>query len=251
MAESMASFTARINRHPAAFAQGALNEVDCDADCELTDASLDASVDSKASNASNASNARGCEGLLLDVLIENRRSLIQLARSFVGCSSRAEDVVHDVFIKLTGFSNQDDVRQPLAYVARMVRNASIDACRRQSLENTWHACEEDGLDVPSPEPTPESALVTRDTLRHAFDALAQLPERTRSAFERVRLREETLQETARALNVSQTLVHFMVRDAAKHCADCMHAGAKNVAYVKTTGRAKKTCASNVKQMTAS
>ena len=75
--------------------------------------------------------------------------------------------------------------------------------------------------------------------------------RTRSAFERVRLREETLQETARALNVSQTLVHFMVRDAAKHCADCMHAGAQNVAYAKTAGRSKKSCASNVKQMTAS
>lgn len=238
MAESMARFAARINRHPAAFASGALDDIDCEPSAAPREAHA------------SESEERGCEGLLLDVLIENRRSLIQLARSFVGCSSRAEDVVHDVFIKLTGFSNQDDVRQPLAYVARMVRNASIDACRRQSLENTWHACEEDGLDVPSPEPSPESALVTRDSLRHAFDALAQLPERTRSAFERVRLREETLQETARALNVSQTLVHFMVRDAAKHCADCMHAGAKNVAYGKTAGRTKKSCASNVKQMTA-
>ncbi|WP_109481444.1 RNA polymerase factor sigma-70 [Paraburkholderia sp. C35] len=241
MAESMASFAARIDRNAAAFTQGALDDIDCEPAVALQ-------------GAHTAAGARTCEGLLLDVLIENRRSLIQLARSFVGCSSRAEDVVHDVFIKLTGFSNQDDVRQPLAYVARMVRNASIDACRRQSLENTWHACEEDGLDVPSPEPTPESALVTRDTLRHAFDALAQLPERTRSAFERVRLREETLQETARALNVSQTLVHFMVRDAAKHCADCVHAGAKNVAYMKTAtktaGRSKKSGASNVKQMTA-
>src|SRR5689334_16255477 len=125
MAESMARFAARIDRHPAAFAPGALDDIDC----EPSEARV------------TATEQRRCEGLLLDVLIENRRSLIQLARSFGGCSSRAEDVVHDVFIKLTGFSNQDDVRQPLAYVARMVRNASIDACRRQSLENTWHACE--------------------------------------------------------------------------------------------------------------
>ncbi|MEM5365935.1 RNA polymerase factor sigma-70 [Paraburkholderia azotifigens] len=244
MAESMASFAARMDRHPAALAPGALDDIDREPPV------CAARVPAEA-RAVRSRRDSGCEGLLLDVLIENRRSLIQLARSFVGCSSRAEDVVHDVFIKLTGFPNQDDVRQPQAYVARMVRNASIDACRRQSLENTWHTCEEDGLDVPSPEPTPESALVTRDSLRHAFDALAQLPERTRSAFERVRLREETLQETARALNVSQTLVHFMVRDAAQHCAECMHAGAKNVAYAKTAGRSKKTCASNVKQMTAS
>ena len=44
------------------------------------------------------------------------------------------------------------------------------------------------------------------------------------AFEFVRLREETLQDTARALNVSQTLVHFMGRDAVKHCTDCVRPG---------------------------
>src|SRR5690348_9477712 len=83
-------------------------------------------------------------GALLDVLVANRASLIQFARSFVGCVSRAEDVVHDVFVKLTAFRNQDEIRQPLAYVMRMVRNASIDACRRQSFESDWHSCEEEG-----------------------------------------------------------------------------------------------------------
>ncbi len=85
---------------------------------------------------------------------------VNMARGFVGCTSRAEDVVHDVFIKLIDFPKQDDVHQPAAYVARMVRNASIDACRYQSLENIYHADEEDGLDVPSPACMPE-ALAAR------------------------------------------------------------------------------------------
>jgi RNA polymerase sigma-70 factor (ECF subfamily) len=163
------------------------------------------------------------KGTLLDVLIEHRLMLVNLARGFVGCASLAEDVVHDVFIKLVDFPDQDAVRQPVAYVTRMVRNASIDAFRRQSLENTYHADEDDGLHVPSPEPSPEAALLVRDTLRHVYNALEQLPPRSRAAFEMVRLREETLQSTARALDVSQTLVHFMVRDAEKHCADCLDA----------------------------
>ncbi|CAE6736846.1 RNA polymerase factor sigma-70 [Paraburkholderia domus] len=163
------------------------------------------------------------KGTLLDVLIANRPMLVNLARGFVGCASLAEDVVHDVFIKLIDFPDQDAVRQPVAYVTRMVRNASIDAFRRQSLENTYHADEDDGLHVPSPEPSPEAALLVRDTLRHVYNALEQLPPRSRAAFEMVRLREETLQSTARALDVSQTLVHFMVRDAEKHCADCLDA----------------------------
>ena len=66
------------------------------------------------------------------------------------------------------------MRQPVAYVTRMVRNASIDACRRQSLENVYHTEEDDGFDVPSPEPTPEAALLTRDTLRRVWAALDDL-----------------------------------------------------------------------------
>ncbi|MFL9909330.1 RNA polymerase factor sigma-70 [Paraburkholderia sp. RL17-337-BIB-A] len=177
---------------------------------------------------------------LLDVLIANRPMLVNLARGFVGCASLAEDVVHDVFIKLVDFPDQDAVRQPLAYVTRMVRNASIDAFRRQSLENTYHADEDDGLHVPSPEPSPEAALLVRDTLRHVYNALEQLPPRSRAAFEMVRLREETLQSTARALDVSQTLVHFMVRDAEKHCADCLDASNRGVAGpVFCGGRARR------------
>ncbi|KVN30622.1 RNA polymerase subunit sigma-70 [Burkholderia pyrrocinia] len=180
------------------------------------------------------------QGALLDVLIAHRAMLVNLARSFVGCVSRAEDVVHDVFVKLVEFPNQDAVRQPVAYVTRMVRNASIDACRRQSLENVYHAEEDDGLDVPSPEPTPEAALMTRDTLRRVCAALDDLPERSRAAFEMVRLREETLQSAARALNVSQTLVHFMIRDAERHCAECLDACQRGVACpVFFGGRARR------------
>ncbi|CAB3726455.1 RNA polymerase factor sigma-70 [Paraburkholderia rhynchosiae] len=184
--------------------------------------------------------ADGENGALLEVLIANRPMLVNLARGFAGCASLAEDVVHDVFIKLVGFPDQDAVRQPVAYVTRMVRNASIDAFRRQSLENTYYADENDGLHVPSPEPSPEAALLVRDTLRHVYNALEQLPPRSRAAFEMVRLREETLQSTARALDVSQTLVHFMVRDAEKHCADCFDACNRGVARPAfCSGRARR------------
>jgi RNA polymerase sigma factor (sigma-70 family) len=187
----------------------------------------------------HARSVDGGKGTLLDVLIANRPMLVNLARGFVGCASLAEDVVHDVFIKLVDFPDQDAVRQPVAYVTRMVRNASIDAFRRQSLENTYNADEDDGLHVPSPEPSPEAALLVRDTLRHVYNALEQLPPRSRAAFEMVRLREETLQSTARALDVSQTLVHFMVRDAEKHCADCLDACNRGVAGpVFCSGRAR-------------
>ncbi|WGS52228.1 RNA polymerase factor sigma-70 [Paraburkholderia sp. D15] len=157
-------------------------------------------------------------GALFDVLIGHRPMLVELSQGVVGCPCVAEDVVHDVFIKLVEFRDQDAVRQPLAYVTRMVRNASIDVLRRQSAEDADHVDEDDSLHVPSPTPSPEATLLARDTLRHVYDALEQLPPRNRTAFEMVRLHEETLQHTARALDVSPTQVHVMVRNAQRHCA---------------------------------
>lgn len=171
---------------------------------------------------------KGTEHTLLDVLIENRPALVQLAQDLIGCASLAEDVVHDVFIKLVDFRQQNAVRQPVAYVTRIVHNAAIDVCRRQSQDDGGaHAvCDgDDDLHVPSP----EAALVARDTLQQVFDALKQLPPRSRTAFEMVRVREETLQHTARALDVSQSQVHFMVRDAQQHCVDCLDASNRGVA----------------------
>ncbi|MBI0328755.1 RNA polymerase factor sigma-70 [Burkholderia plantarii] len=169
--------------------------------------------------------AQPAAGALVEVLVRHRAMLVQVARGVLGCASRAEDVVHDVCVRLVDFLNQDAIRQPLAYVTRMVRNASIDVCRRQSLETTWFAdqAEAPELEVASPAPTPEAAVLTRDALRRVQHALAAIPARSRTAFEMVRLREETLEATANALDVSQTLVHFMVRDVTRHCAESLAA----------------------------
>lgn len=176
-------------------------------------------------------------GALLEVWIANRPMLVELAVGIVGCAGLAEDVVHDVFMKLLDFPAQDAVRQPVAYVTRIVRNASMDALHRQrdeSAAHTGHADHTSGgaphaaVGVAAPENSPEAALLARDTLRHVYRALEQLPPRNRAAFEMVRLREETLQSTARALAVSQTLVHCMVRDAEQHCvAACLAADSGN------------------------
>ncbi|MBA1363942.1 RNA polymerase factor sigma-70 [Burkholderia gladioli] len=172
--------------------------------------------------------ARG-RGALVETLVCHRAMLVKVAQGVTGCASRAEDVVHDVLLRLVDFPNQEAIRQPLAYVTRMVRNASIDVCRRQSLETHWHAEAEAGLDVPSPEPTPEAIALTRDALERMRAALTEVPVRSRTAFEMVRVREETLAAAADALDVSPTLVHFMVRDVVRHCAECLAALDRGVA----------------------
>ncbi len=84
---------------------------------------------------------------LIPFFIVNRPIFVNMARNSVGSTSRAKDVVHDVFIKRADLHCNDAVRQPVAYVMRMMRNAATDACH----------------------------------------PLVQLPARSRTAFEMVRL----------------------------------------------------------------
>jgi len=155
------------------------------------------------------------------VLIAHRSLLVNAATAITGCRCRAEDVVQDVFIKVSEGAPAETVRQPLPYLMRMVRNLAIDHYRRRAFECCHYTNEEDGYEVPSPYAGPEANVIQRDLLQHVSDALATLPERTRTAFEMVRIDDHTLQETARKLKVSQTLVHFMVRDATTHCLNCV------------------------------
>lgn len=163
---------------------------------------------------------RGDAGMVA-MLIAHRAQLVNTAASITGCRCRAEDVVQEVFLKLAGGVAVEAVRQPLAYLARMVRNLAIDHYRRQSFEGTHYEEGDEGLDVASPFAGPESSVIHRDLLDRVAGALAELPARTQAAFEMVRLSDMTLKEAAGRLGVSQTLVHFMVRDATAHCLDCV------------------------------
>ena len=49
------------------------------------------------------------------------------------------------------------------------------------------------------------------------DALTELPQRTRYAFEMYRLHGVPQKDIAKELGVSPTLVNFMIRDALVHC----------------------------------
>ena len=70
---------------------------------------------------------------------------------------------------------------------------------------------------PDTAPTPESVAVHKDDYALVMDALAELPERTRIAFEMHRFGDARLREIAAFLNVSVPLAHRLVADAVQHC----------------------------------
>ena len=152
----------------------------------------------------------------------HRSQLHQVAARILGNRDRAEDVIQDAYLKITEVRAVLVVKQPVAYIFRVVRNLAIDHYRRASLESSLFTVEEEAHSVPSPAATPEAVSISRQQLSLVAEALDQLPKRTRRVFELYRVGGHTQREIAQMLGVSPTLVNFMIRDALDHCRNALN-----------------------------
>ena len=144
--------------------------------------------------------------------------LVKTAARITGCRSRAEDVVQDAFFRLQSAPHiTSSFKAQLSYLFQIVRNLAIDHYRKQALEQRYCTTEEEGLNVVIQGASPEASHINFSTLENIADALTQLPNRTRYAFEMYRLHGVPQKDIAKELGVSPTLVNFMIRDALVHC----------------------------------
>lgn len=158
-----------------------------------------------------------------DEFIEHRSRLRDVAARILGCSQRADDVVQDAFVKIIEVPAEFDIKQPVAYLYRVVRNLAIDRHRRRSFEYDVFAEEDEGLLVQQEGHTPEAIVISREYLRLLSQALETLPARTRQVFELHRLGGMTQREVAARLDISTTLVNFLIRDAMDCCRNVLQA----------------------------
>jgi len=158
------------------------------------------------------------ESPLTLLFIAHRKSFIATAARITGSHAHAEDIVHDAFVKLVSSPLSSSVKSPTGYLTKVVRNLAIDHYRRKKKEFRLMASEEEGHSVATGSVTsPENISQDRQTLSAIDAALAELPPRTRYAFEMHRIHGFSQKDIAASLKVSPTLVNFMIRDALIHC----------------------------------
>ncbi|UJP06305.1 MAG: sigma-70 family RNA polymerase sigma factor [Nitrosomonas sp.] len=155
----------------------------------------------------------------IDILfIANRAQLRRVAYKVLGDWDRADDVVQDAYLKICECSGQSTtVKQPLAYLFRIVRNMAIDQYRRAVFESDLFGLDEEGLSVPDRLGTPEAHAIHRQSLERVAQALNNLPERTRKVFERYRIDGYTHRMIAEELDISISLVNILIHEAARQC----------------------------------
>lgn len=130
----------------------------------------------------------------------------------------AEDLTQDAFLRAlkSGAAEAGGGRDPKAYLFQISRNLLVDHRRREIRAPLRHLDEGAFAALPDPSPLTEQQLYDRQRLARTEAALAELPPRTRRAFELHRLDGLTLAETAQAMGLSTTRVWTLVRDAYRH-----------------------------------
>jgi RNA polymerase sigma factor (sigma-70 family) len=161
----------------------------------------------------------------LDVYMAHRSALVDYATPIVGDRMRAEDVVQDSYLRFAGRESEEGgLRQPLAYLYRIVRNTALDCVRRLSAESRRDEAQAVMTGTEPLAPSPEEEALGRDHLRLVEAALAELPDRSRKAFELQRFEGLTSQEIGARLGVSSATAHRLARTAMVHVMRRLHEG---------------------------
>ena len=156
----------------------------------------------------------------LSLFVTHRSRLVNYASGIVGSRAQAEDVVQEAWLRFDEASRGRLLEDATGYLYRIVRNLALDGRRRMTRESQFITDDdfEEAADAcVDAFPTPESVALYKDEYTLVMEALAELPERTRIAFEMHRFGDAKLREIAAVLNISLPLAHRLVADAVQHC----------------------------------
>lgn len=130
----------------------------------------------------------------------------------------AADITQDTFLRVLATVPRDGAahHNPKAYLYQVSRNLSVDYKRRERLRMTVELSDEALAQIGDSSPSPETVIHDRQRLALVAAALAELPERTRTAFELHRLGDRTIAEVARELDLSTTRTWALIREAYRH-----------------------------------
>lgn len=130
----------------------------------------------------------------------------------------AADLAQDTFVRVLVSPPAATAQNynPVAYLYRVARNLRIDHQRRERRANRVHLTDDQFAAIADPSPTAETVVAARQRLLLVQNALADLPQRQRDAFQMHRLGEMTMAQVAASLDISTSTAWALIRDAYEH-----------------------------------
>lgn len=148
------------------------------------------------------------------VYLDNRDKLLRFLRAR-GAGEAAEDLVHDLWLKVAGQSD-GPIANPLAYLYRAADLLMIDRYRsRRQAERRDQAWEEGRQDLSIMAPTPEREVAARQEAMRVAQVLQALGERKATIFRRARIEGVPQRTIAAELGVSLSTVESDLREVTR------------------------------------
>lgn len=170
------------------------------------------------------------ESGLAGAFTQNRADLLRFLASRCGSRERAEDYLHDLWIKLAQ-TPTGPVSNPRAYLFRMANNLVLDAARAQQRSQRRDRAWLEEMDVASavedridPADSPEVAIARQQEAEVLRGAIGALPDGARRALILYRFDGLGQAEIARVLGISRSGVEkhlaLAMRRLRDSLADC-------------------------------
>jgi len=148
---------------------------------------------------------------LVAVLYRDQASALRRRlRARLGSADEANDVLHDAFARLLGARPTDGLRDPGAFLNRIVRNLLIDRSRRGKARPPHVPIEEESLGVPAAQ---DEAIEVEQMRNRYRELIASLPPRMREVFMLHRVEGLGYKEIGERLDISIRTVEWHIAEA--------------------------------------
>lgn len=158
------------------------------------------------------------QDLLTRTFEEHEADLRRFLRARVANYSDREDLIQDVFLRL---SQQDDIATRLSYGPAKIRaylmviasNLVRDTHRRSITRKEYFHESLEEVRLSDRKPSPESMAETRETLAAISTVINNMDPKCREAFTKSRIQNMSYREIANHMNVSTSMIEKYVAKA--------------------------------------
>ncbi len=155
---------------------------------------------------------------LEELFSQFRVPLEKYFRKRVYNQNEVDDLVQDVFYRLTSRTDSTKLERPEAFIFQIAANLLRDKARREATKRSFTKHLSDQNENAFEELSPERVLLGKEKVVALKNALNELPERTRNVFLLHRFEEFKYREIAQQLGISMSSVEKHMMDAIKHLA---------------------------------
>jgi RNA polymerase sigma-70 factor (ECF subfamily) len=159
---------------------------------------------------------------LIGLYLERRADLVRFFTMRLRSAAAAEDLVQDIYVRLSGRGEAADIQNPMAYLYRLGSNLMLDRLRGErrtaNRDGAWLDSQtmRIGAHEISSEPSAETTVAARQRLALIGEALKELSPQTQRVFRMHKFEGLSHPEVAAALGISRSAVEKHMMAALKH-----------------------------------